>query len=414
MKKVLIVTFFFPPHNQIASRRYAPMVPYFQEYGWKPYILTAHSKGDLFVPLPKEQIFREGSIPDFNLDIPSKKSLKTEISKLRRKCGFVFRLFDSVLYRWSSEVLSSDTLMEILKKEKFDLMVASYGPSSSLRLGSKLALKLNIPIIYDFRDLGAIHQGSDFNQNFIAKYIDRLLERKYLKNRSLIITVSNGLAERIKKFYTGEVEIIYNGWAKPEIKEYSNYRKPLEDPYIYYAGRFYQHQMAALFLLIENLKSVDFTLIIRSVGPFELENKIVEYSKKCGVSEKVKVLPKVSADIADFESQNATVNLVIEDMDKRFESLKGVLTGKLLQLLLYKAPVLAIARDDSEIGKILKETDKGVLVSSKEELLSFFNRDFTGLEKESAKTKENIERYSKRAQAEKLVSLLNRTLKESN
>ena len=40
MKKILIVSYYFPPLNLIAAKRYGTMCKYFEEYGFEPYIIT--------------------------------------------------------------------------------------------------------------------------------------------------------------------------------------------------------------------------------------------------------------------------------------------------------------------------------------------------------------------------------------
>ena len=44
MKKVLIVSYFFPPLNIIAAKRYGTMSKYFIKNGYEPYVLTTTVK----------------------------------------------------------------------------------------------------------------------------------------------------------------------------------------------------------------------------------------------------------------------------------------------------------------------------------------------------------------------------------
>ncbi|MGI6445965.1 MAG: hypothetical protein ACOX2I_09660 [Candidatus Ozemobacteraceae bacterium] len=71
------------------------------------------------------------------------------------------------------------------------------------------------------------------------------------------------------------------------------------------------------------------------------------------------------------EQANSFANIVFEDLKHDFDFKKGVLTGKFLRLLIEKPPILAIARDDSEIGEILTQTKKGQLITSSEEVACF-------------------------------------------
>lgn len=401
MKKVLIVSYAYPPQNEIASRRFSEMVPFFYKNGWKPFILTTNSSGDLDPVLKKEQIFRVGSHPGLNLN---KNNRNNNISSIRRRFGFLFRVMDTALLRWSNEVLYNRKLMTKLKMESFDVIIASYGPSSALRVGNKLSKILDIPVVYDFRDLGALHDGEDYKQNLIAKNIDRKLEAKYLKNAAAILSVSEIFVNRMSERYNKIAEVIYNGWSVPKELEIDNILMISEKPYMYYAGRFYRHRVESVFLVIDSLKFSNYILIIRSLGPKEIEKEIIEFAKDRGVYNQVKILPATTAHIVAYESSKASINLVFESLNKENELMKGVITGKLLQLLVINAPILAVARSDSEIGNILRKTNKGDLVSNEDEIIDFFKK----LSFSSKAYKGNSETYlfSKEKQAYNLCKIL--------
>jgi len=69
MKKVLIVSYYFPPIEVIAAKRFGTMCKYFEENGYKPYVLTTKIDGNLGVdvgrklelPIDKKQIIQIGS-----------------------------------------------------------------------------------------------------------------------------------------------------------------------------------------------------------------------------------------------------------------------------------------------------------------------------------------------------------------
>jgi len=405
MKKVLIVSYAYPPQNEIASRRFSEMVPFFYKKGWKVFILTTNSSGDLDPLLKKEQIFRVGNHPGLNLNKDSRNSI---ISDFRRKAGFLFRVMDTALFEWSNEILHNQELMAKLKIESFDIIISSYGPSSALRIGNKLSKILDIPVVYDFRDLGALHEGEDFNQNSIARYIDRKIEANYLKNAAAITSVSRVFVSRIQEEYSKHTKVIYNGWSSFEENQTYNVPEVSEKPYMYYAGRFYSHQVQSILLVINSLEFSNHNLIIRSLGPKEIEKKIIEFAKSRGVYNKVKILPKTTANIVTKECSKASVNLVFESLNKDNRLMKGVITGKLLQLLIVTAPILAVARNDSEIGWILRETNKGQLVSSEEDIVRFLKNISFG--SEEYKGNNRIKLFSKEEQAYTLCVILDKII----
>ena len=146
-------------------------------------------------------------------------------------------------------------------------------------------------------------------------------------------------------------------------------------------------------------------LVLRSLGPKEIEEKIVEMAIRYNVEDRIVILQPCPPNIVEQEQNNAIINLVIEDLDTSETWSRGTLTGKFLELIIRKPPVLAIARYDSEIGEILKNTSKGKLCSNVEEINCFLREiifkkgKYTGNESE-------INKYSKKNQARELSGFL--------
>lgn len=403
MKKVLIISYDYPPLNNIAARRYSQIVTYLQKFGWEPYILTTNSTGDLPTNLSEHNIFRCTSHPESKLGLNNNQKSLLPFSSLRKKLNIAFRSIDNSIIGWYLPVLKSDIMREI-KHLEIDLVIASYRTPAALMLGRKIAADLEIPWIADFRDLGALYKDKYFIRPFILEYLDRKLEFSIIKSASAIITVSKALAVELESNYKKKSSVIYNGWIDNSDSDSDNaFESKL--PYIYYAGRFYEHRMKAMFTLIDSIQNINILLVIRSLGPQDFNDKLIKYAETKGVLNKIIILPPASANIIDKEQRNSKLNLVIEDMDKTYKVQKGVLTGKLLQLLTYPPSIIAIARSDSEIGEVLSESNKGKLLSNKDEITSFIN-SILSEEISNCFSFESIQKYSKKMQAEKLAQLM--------
>jgi hypothetical protein len=237
MRKVLIVSHSFPPVNNIASRRFSEIVPFFYDLGWEPYILTAESEGDLVTDLPEENIFRIGKHPQGSTLRQDGPVANGFFSKARRRLGFFLGSFDGSYRYWYKPFILSD-VTDRFKKLNFDFIIASYGPSSGLAIGSKLSKELNVKWMADFRDLGALHEDKNIKKNIIFKLLDNWHERKLINTASLLSTVSKALANHLELVYRKKTVVIYNGWSgcitltsasKEKIFDY-------DKPYIFYAG----------------------------------------------------------------------------------------------------------------------------------------------------------------------------------
>ena len=405
-KKLLIISYYFPPFNIIGSMRFGEMVKYLERYGWQCHVLTVHSKGDLDVNLPQSRIIRIGNISkrkkvNFKNIIEGEVNIDDFIFKLLGKMNINFRMLNMYPFTWSLKVLKELKKYESLFKDT-DMILATYNPSDDLWLAKYISRKYNIPFVADFRDLGAL---LPMKRNKITDRIDFLLEKTVLKNAKALTSVSPTLANILKREHKKKSKVIYNGWDN--FTEY----KEKHGGYLYYAGGFYSHRMESVYMLIETLKKFpDIKLKIHSQGPEVLLNKIREFAKKNNV-ENIELFPPIKQKEVFKEANNALANLVFESLEKKNEAHKGNLTGKFLQLIALSPPVLSIARDDNDMGNILNETKKGKLCSTSKQIEKFLI-ELTG-NREKYKGNDKVFNYSKENQAKKLSNLLNEVLENS-
>ena len=101
--------------------------------------------------------------------------------------------------------------------------------------------------------LASLHEGKSFKQNWLAKKVDRAFENYYLSSAAGFVTVSKGLAERIESQYKQKVHVVYNGFTLNELEGDTCHSLPTNKSYLYYAGRFYEHQLDSVCLLIDAL-----------------------------------------------------------------------------------------------------------------------------------------------------------------
>lgn len=420
MKKVLIISYSFPPLNNIAARRYGDMAKYFPENGWEPWILTTNCSGVLPVQIPGNRVIRIGehhknrsnelNNVSINKAKYQKKVLKI-IKKLTEPLKFRFTTIDRTNFQWYKTIKSNEEELDFLAN--FDVIVASYGPPATIWIGKYLSKKFGIPWIADLRDLGALRVD---NRNKLAIFIDMQIEKYVYKNVLGFTTVSNTLKKILDKNYGKPVTTIFNGWDSEAltINDSKTENSDKKEKYIYYAGSFYPHRMDSIKLLIMCLDELDekVKLIIRSLGPVDLEMEIKEFAKIEGKSKLVNVLPSCDPHVVKAEEEGAILNVIFEDMNKNNEWSRGTLTGKFLQLLKQNKPILTIARSDSEIGEILLDTEKGELCSTTDEIISYINRILKNPNTCPGNV-EKINQYSKKFQSQKMCDFLDRLILES-
>ena len=413
MKKVLIISYNFPPVNNVAARRYGEIVSYMANFGWEPFVLTAKSSGDLVVEIPEENIIRIGEHHQKGLLVEPPgvewfpkflrpgyllyKKLNLNLKSLDRfLIGLTVRMFKKVDY---------------IREINPDIILASYGPPTCLWLGNLLSRKIKKPWIVDFRDLCSLPGYS------VSMIFDRCIDKILVRSASGIITVSLSLAYFIANFHNKKTTVIFNGFRTENIFDQNHKNKPTKNgkKVIYYAGRFSPRRIDSVKLLIKWLSHCgrdDIVFNIRSLGPKEMNTKISNYAKDLKMSDVINILEPVDDKTVKRELAEADILTVFVDLKKDEPTAAGTITGKFLKLLTLGIPILVIGRKDSDIGKVLNETKAGFLVSDFDQLDIAMKKILSGTFMLHPAWEE-IQKYSSENQCKNLCRFLDQIMAKS-
>jgi len=425
LKKILIITDFFPPRPAIASNRLGGLAKYLPKFGWEPTILTASLPERLdsqlkIIHTPYQNLF---DMIKKRLYLNPEKSFieQTGISRAIRgeKTSFILNIINFIKgiiaypdqYKyWYSPAIKA--ISEFLASEKIDILLSSSSPIISHIIAKDLKIKHNIPWVADLRDLWT--QNHNYNYGFIRKWFERKLEIKTLSHANALVTVSKPWAEKLSSLH--EEKLIYtitNGFDSKDTK-----KPPLTKEFtITYTGRLYygKQDPYLLFKAIRNLINAQIfnsnTLKVRFFGPFEywLEKKI----KKFGLEKIVIQHGMVTREISLVKQRESQILLLLNWNDSRE---RGVYTGKIFEYLGAKRPILAIGGTKGVVSELLEETMAGIHVSS----LSYLKKIVANWVTEHKKTREviykgrndKIQKYSHREMARKFAQVIEEVIKK--
>ena len=412
MKKVLIITYFFPPVSIISSKRYGNIAPFMPEFGWQPIILTTNAKGDMPVLIPENDIIRIGKNYHINKTLVADEGYKGIPGILRpfyylyKKQNIEIKSIDRFLFSWGKEVLSQK---KIINEINPDAIISTYLPAVSVWLGYILSRELKKPWLVDFRDACSLYNVS---KSPIVRFLDRTIDKFLIKRADAVITVGDNLAEVMEKFYKRPIETVYHGFdvSTDSATKASDKIFFEKGKIIYYAGRFHTHRIKAVKLLIDWLageKNNNYFFVIRSLGPKESNEEILKYAKEKNALSKIKLLAPASPGIIGEEEKSADVLVLFEDLEKELGAIsKGTMPGKFFEYFSLPPPILIINRQDSDLGVILRKTGRGYLASSLKELDDAIKKISNG--EFSAFDHEKFKQYSRREQAKKICSILDK------
>ena len=370
MKKVLIISYYWPPSGGSGVQRWLKFSKFLPKYGIKPYVytpknptielidneLTKQISND--VTVWKKKIYEPYSIKNMF----SKKSKKTETSGVisNSKFGFIFNWIRGNFFIPDPKVLwikpSINYLEKKLTENSIDTIISTGPPHSMHLIALALKNKLNLKWIADFRD-----PWSNFVQN---KFLNKLestrikhenKENLVLKFSDAILTTSKSLNKEFKlknhnTFYTPSG---FESFIKP--KAYNKFR-------ILYAGSMKEFQnpinlWIALKELIES--DISFKDLVEIVLIGNIDKNIIE-NKEFRLLQNTKIISYLSKDNLDKEISISELLLVCS---VNVEGSNDIIPGKFYHYLSSGKKILGISNRGTDLEKIIKETKSGMSFS---------------------------------------------------
>ncbi|MFH1261853.1 MAG: hypothetical protein V1495_00165 [Pseudomonadota bacterium] len=377
MRKVLILTYVFPPVGGAGVQRTLKWTKYLPEFGWKPYLMTAKNPS---VPLHDDSLAAEipADLPirrtrTFELPYKMKRSAfakaegKGSFSPLRSVKNLAQRFLfpDPQIGWWPTTYLSA---VQWIRSEKIDTLLVSAPPFSTFLLGRKIAEKTGVPFFADFRDEWADFYTRAYDFHRRPGQMERIerMERSVVESAASLIAATDGIVANYRKKYSklgeGNSFWIPNGYDE---EDFEGTEPPSDDPKRFtltYAGTVFEVTSAAPFLtglksLLERRPDLRPLLRVRFVGrivPGEMAR--FEDPTLAGVVERTEYVPHAEA-VKIVRSSDALL-LLLADMPGS----ERILTGKVFEYLAARRPILAVV-PPGEAQRLVEHLHAGTVVS---------------------------------------------------
>ena len=420
-KKVLIITYYWPPAGGSGVQRWLKFSKYLPENGWKPYVFTPDSPSfeikdeDLLSDInPETEVWKTPIWEPYKIKdkllgksessntgiIQDKTSTKNKMLNWIR--GNIFVPDPKVFWVKPSIKL----LTEKINNEGITHIIST-GPPHSMHLIALGLKKKNVALkwVADFRDpWSELDLLEEFHLTKKSKQKYRKLEKEVLVNADVTLTVSESWVESFKSLGSSNVKLITNGFDEDDfdVNELEN------DKFI--IGHFgllnHLRNPKNLWKILNDLcdENPDFNekLEIRLSGNIDTEvlQNITQYVH---LKNKVKVLGYLShKDVLNQYNSSSVLLLLLFNS----ESGKGNYPGKIFEYFAAKRSILAFGPEDSDTEKLIQKTKTGVFftydeIELKKEILDLFHNDINTIS--SRKT----EGFSRKKLTKDLSNLLN-------
>ena len=428
-KKVLIITYYWPPSGGAGVQRWLKYTKYLHSFGWEPIIYTPTNPE---VPVEDQSLFKD--IPE-GLEIIKTKiwepysSYKRFVGRKKDdkiKAGFLSEkktpsLTEKVSVWIRGNFFIPDArkfwikpsikfLSKYLKNNPVDAIVSTGPPHSMHMIALGIKQNLGIHWLADFRDPWT---NIDFyHQLRLSKYSDakhRKMEMNVLQTADKLVTVSWNWAKSFEMLGAKSIEVITNGFDPDDFHE-MKYEKGGKFEILHLGSMNKDRNPVRLWEVLGELcqHNENFKNALKIIFVGQTDFTVFEALKKCKIDSFVKKIDYMPHQEVLQLAGNATVLLLpLNDTP----NVSGIVPGKIFEYLALRRPILCIGPNDGDSAKIITQCQAGNIVgfndkeATKSVVEKLFGNFISGSNQQT--TSPEIDKYSRKILTGKLSKLLN-------
>jgi len=384
VRRVLIVSYYFPPSGGPGVQRVLKFVKYLREFGYEPTVLTVedgafpqHDEELVSEIPPGVTILRTRSLDPFGVyALLTRRSKKDAVmvGTVRREGGFIERAASWVranIFLPDARVgwvpFAAREGIRLHRKQPFDVVFTSGPPHSVHLIGKKLKRKAGIPWVADFRDLWSDTNFYDeLPLTATARRRDLRLERSVLTQSDRVTTVSPDWKEVLlgkSRRAENEISIVYNGFDESDFSTCVGSAKQNSGVFtLAHVGSLYESRNPeAVWVALKQLRQNGKLELLRVRLVGSVGQQVRESILYHGLEDVVEFVDYVShSEAVHIMCEASALLLVIEP----FQNDAGMITGKLYEYVASGSPVLAIGPLGGDAANLLDETNAGRLFAS--------------------------------------------------
>lgn len=427
MKRVLIVTYYWPPSGGPGVQRWLKFVKYLRQFNIEPIVVTVDENkasypvfdNSLVAEIPEGiKVYRTNSFEPLKLFSSVFKKEKVPYAGIpeRNKMSFIGKtaLYVRANYfipdaRKGWNKFAFKKCCELIESEKIDAVITSSPPHSTQLIGLALKERYKVKWLADLRDPWTeIYYYDKFHHTENAKKKDLQYETDVLNKSDFITVTSEETGIRFAKKILGDkkkISVITNGFDEDDFVNIE--LLPQKKFTITFLGtiniQFGIEQFVEAILQVKK-KHSEIPFCLKFVGNMDLATKNLLESKIPDAIELLDYLPHKES-IQHICS--AQLLLLVIPKGKN----EGTVPGKTFEYMAAKRNILCLAPKNSSAGKIIDSTATGK---------SFLHEDVNGIEEyigemmtqwsggeDCIVNNNNFKQYSRQNQTALLAALLN-------
>ncbi len=372
MKKVLVITYYWPPAGGISVLRTLKIVKYLQNFGWEPIV---YAPSNAHYPYTDDK--NSSDIPD-NIRVIKKpivepfKTFKFLTGRKKEEpLNSIVQVRDrepSVIDKFSIWVRgnffipdarslwikpSVKFLTKFVRDNQVDAIFTDGPPHTNTYIGNLLKRNTGLPWLSDYQDPWT--QVDYYKMLRIGKRADqkhKAMEQECFHRADKITIASLTWARDLEAIGATDVDVVYYGYDEDDFKDLKKEKSDFFD--IVHIGLLGidRHPIEFFEVLAKNKFSRTPRLLLAGQVDIEVRNSVEKLASNC----KVEILGTVHRTEALQLAKNA--DLLLLPLNKA-ENANGRLPGKLYEYLRTQNPILGLGPSASDAARIIRTTGTG-------------------------------------------------------
>ena len=424
-KKLLIITYYWPPAGGPGVQRWLKFVKYLPDFNIQPIVYIPENPTYPIVDTGLESevsekaiILKNKIIEPYQLasffSIKNTKKISSGIIPNQKKQSFLQKtllwvrgniFIPDARFLWVKP--SVKYLKRYIKENNIDTIVTSGPPHSLHLIGLQLKEDLDIKWLADFRDpWTTIGYHKSLKLSTYAEKKHKQLEHQVLNTADTIIVTSKSTKSEFQAITSKPIEVITNGYDVEKVAKHSLDKKfSLAHIGSFLSERNPRILWEALQELINENQTFKDDFQLKLIGAISQE--VLDTLSEFHLQAYVQNLGYVSHQEALEHQRKSQVLLLIEINS---EETKSIIPGKLFEYLVSERPIIAIGPKDSDFAEIITTTNTGVFFTyhEKERLKALLLEYYDLFKNQNLKINAiGLQQYSRKNLTEQLVKIIN-------
>jgi glycosyltransferase involved in cell wall biosynthesis len=380
MKRVLIITYYWPPSGGAGVQRWLKFVKYLRNEGWEPVIYTPEnpeypaSDNSLSADIPTgieiirtpiwepysfyKKLVGAGKNERINAGFLSEKKRPGLAEKFSIWLRGNFFIPDARKF-WIRP--SVKFLTEYLSKHKVDAIVSTGPPHSMHMIALGVKKRTGLPWLADFRDPWT---NIDFyHELMLSRWADRKhhrMEMSILRNADEVVVISNSMKSDFIRLLKREYTVITNGYDDTDM---STEKIAVDAKFsVAHIGTMVKTRnpdilWEALKAEVSENPGFAANLEIKLVG--SVDYSVLERIDQAGLTKFVNRIPYLPHnEVVKIQQQSQVLLLLINDTPNA----RVILPGKFFEYMASGRPILCIGPFDGDAAQVIRETGTGYVI----------------------------------------------------